>query len=49
MISIAMPQPVEAKVPGIHSLQILRNPYSWAQGGDLGLGSLLQMDTLIVE
>lgn len=49
MISIAMPQPVGAKVPGLHFLQISWNSYSWAPGGDQGHGPLLGMDTLIME
>lgn len=34
---------------GLIPVQVLGNSYSWAQGGDLGLGSLSQMDTQIVE
>lgn len=47
MISIAMPQPVEAKFPGIY---FIPNPTDFLQWGRVGTGlcSLVQRDTLIV-
>lgn len=49
IISIAMPQPAEAKFPGIYSIPDPREFLQLGMGWGAGLGSLLQMDTQTVE
>lgn len=47
MISIAMPQPVEAKFPGIHFIPHSTESFQWGPGRDRS-GSLAQRNRLIV-